>query len=94
MFKYQSLQAALCRSRIGRFQNDLRIPIIICVICQIAALPVYSIAWGPDSDQVLYSNGKTLVIKPIQPNAKPNSVSWIYALIFIIKVLIVDVLRF
>ncbi|ELT91803.1 hypothetical protein CAPTEDRAFT_169559 [Capitella teleta] len=34
--------------------------------------PVYSIAWGPDSDQVLYTNGKQLIIKPIQPNAKPS----------------------
>ena len=37
-------------------------------------LPVYSIGWGPDSDQVIYTNGKTLIIKPIQPNAKPNTV--------------------
>ena len=39
-----------------------------------SALPVYSIAWHPDSDQVLYTNGKQLVIKPIQPNAKANQV--------------------
>ena len=36
--------------------------------------PVYAVAWGPDSDQVLYTTGKQLVIKPIQPNAKPNTV--------------------
>ncbi|XP_074657644.1 intraflagellar transport protein 80 homolog [Tubulanus polymorphus] len=33
--------------------------------------PVYALAWGPDSDQVLYTNGRTLVIKPLQANAKP-----------------------
>ncbi|XP_067400467.1 intraflagellar transport protein 80 homolog isoform X1 [Emydura macquarii macquarii] len=32
--------------------------------------PVYSIAWGPDSEKVLYSSGKQLIIKPLQPNAK------------------------
>ncbi|XP_077987595.1 intraflagellar transport protein 80 homolog [Glandiceps talaboti] len=36
-----------------------------------AATPVYSVAWGPDSDQVLYTNSKQLIIKSIQANAKP-----------------------
>ncbi|XP_066565457.1 intraflagellar transport protein 80 homolog isoform X2 [Amia ocellicauda] len=31
---------------------------------------VYSVAWGPDSDKVLYTSGKQLVIKPLQPSAK------------------------
>lgn len=31
---------------------------------------VYSLAWGPDSDQVLYTSGKHLLIKPLQPSAK------------------------
>mmetsp|Transcript_39397 Transcript_39397/g.47784 ORF Transcript_39397/g.47784 Transcript_39397/m.47784 type:complete len:763 (-) Transcript_39397:804-3092(-) len=31
---------------------------------------VYSVAWGPDSDQVLYSSGKELLIKPLQPSSK------------------------
>ena len=39
------------------------------------ASPVYSIAWGPESDQVLYTSGRQLVIKPTQPNAKANMVS-------------------
>jgi len=34
--------------------------------------PVYAVAWSPDSDNILYTSGKQLVIKPIQPNAKPN----------------------
>jgi len=38
--------------------------------------PVYSVAWSPDSDHILYTSGKQLVIKPIQPNAKPNTV-WV-----------------
>ncbi|KAM4659438.1 intraflagellar transport protein 80 homolog isoform 4-T4 [Amazona ochrocephala] len=32
--------------------------------------PVYSVAWGPDSGKVLYTSGKQLIIKPLQPNAK------------------------
>ncbi|XP_063162567.1 intraflagellar transport protein 80 homolog isoform X3 [Candoia aspera] len=32
--------------------------------------PIYSVAWGPDSEKILYTSGKQLVIKPLQPNAK------------------------
>ncbi|KAJ8256291.1 hypothetical protein COCON_G00184430 [Conger conger] len=32
--------------------------------------PVYSVAWGPDSDRILYTSGKQLIIKPLQPSAK------------------------
>ncbi|XP_076590790.1 intraflagellar transport protein 80 homolog isoform X2 [Chaetodon auriga] len=32
--------------------------------------PVYSVAWGPDSDRILYASGRQLVIKPLQPSAK------------------------
>ena len=31
---------------------------------------MYSVAWGPDSEKVLYTAGKQLIIKPLQPNAK------------------------
>jgi intraflagellar transport protein 80 len=31
---------------------------------------VYSVAWSPDSDQVLFTHGKDLVIKPLQPASK------------------------
>ncbi|NXC85112.1 IFT80 protein, partial [Cercotrichas coryphoeus] len=31
---------------------------------------VYSVSWAPDSDKVLYTSGKQLIIKPLQPNAK------------------------
>lgn len=34
--------------------------------------PVYCVAWGPNSNQVLYSLGTHLVIKPLQPNSKPT----------------------
>ncbi|KAL5004430.1 hypothetical protein ScPMuIL_017886 [Solemya velum] len=34
--------------------------------------PVYGVAWGPDSDQILFTNGKQLVIKSLQANAKPT----------------------
>uniref|UniRef100_A0A2C9JF99 Uncharacterized protein n=1 Tax=Biomphalaria glabrata TaxID=6526 RepID=A0A2C9JF99_BIOGL len=36
------------------------------------SIPVYSVAWGPDSDQILFTNGRQLVIKPLQANAKPQ----------------------
>ncbi|ESP00252.1 hypothetical protein LOTGIDRAFT_225973 [Lottia gigantea] len=36
------------------------------------SLPVYSVSWGPDGEQVLFTNGKQLVIKPLQANAKPT----------------------
>ncbi|XP_077396712.1 intraflagellar transport protein 80 homolog isoform X2 [Festucalex cinctus] len=32
--------------------------------------PVYSVAWGPDSERILYTLGRHLVIKPLQPSAK------------------------
>ncbi|XP_033833163.1 intraflagellar transport protein 80 homolog [Periophthalmus magnuspinnatus] len=32
--------------------------------------PVYSVSWGPDSDRILYTSGRQLVIKPLQPSAK------------------------
>ncbi|KAJ1088022.1 hypothetical protein NDU88_001181 [Pleurodeles waltl] len=32
--------------------------------------PVYSVAWGPDSEKLIYTSGKQLIIKPLQPNAK------------------------
>ncbi|CAK8674791.1 intraflagellar transport protein 80 homolog [Clavelina lepadiformis] len=31
---------------------------------------IYSVAWSPESDQVLYTYGKELVIKPLQPSGK------------------------
>ncbi|KAL5476125.1 hypothetical protein EMCRGX_G026033 [Ephydatia muelleri] len=34
--------------------------------------PIYSCCWSPDSDQVLYAGGKTLIIKPLQPSSKPT----------------------
>jgi len=32
--------------------------------------PVHSIAWSPDGEQLLFSFGKTIVIKPMQPSLK------------------------
>lgn len=37
--------------------------------------PIYSVAWSPDNDSILYASGKTLTIKPLSTNAKPNAVS-------------------
>ena len=36
------------------------------------AIPVYSGVWSPDNEQVLYTSGKSLIIKPLQPSMKPN----------------------
>ncbi|MCJ8744856.1 hypothetical protein PDJAM_G00123440 [Pangasius djambal] len=36
--------------------------------------PVYSVAWGPDSDRILHTFGRQLVIKPLQPSSK--SLQW------------------
>lgn len=32
--------------------------------------PVYSVAWGPDSDRILYTSARQLIIKPLQPSSK------------------------
>ncbi|XP_072557690.1 intraflagellar transport protein 80 homolog isoform X1 [Paramormyrops kingsleyae] len=32
--------------------------------------PVYCVAWGPDSDRILYTSGRRLIIKPLQPSSK------------------------
>ena len=37
--------------------------------------PVYSLAWAPDSQAVLFSTGPTLTIKPLAPNSKPIQVN-------------------
>jgi intraflagellar transport protein 80 len=39
-----------------------------------AGYPIYSSAWAPDNDQVLYTNGRNLVIKSVQAGKKPNQV--------------------
>ncbi|XP_041351349.1 intraflagellar transport protein 80 homolog [Gigantopelta aegis] len=36
------------------------------------SLPVYTVCWGSDSEHVLFSNGRQLVIKSLQANAKPT----------------------
>ena len=34
-------------------------------------VPVYALAWSPDSQQVLYATDKVLTVKPLAPNSKP-----------------------
>lgn len=51
--------------------------------------PVYSVAWSPDSDHILHTSGKQLVIKPLQAAAKPVQVwsSWnSYILVIVVTV--------
>ena len=45
--------------------------------------PVYSTAWAPDNDQVLYTNGRNLVIKPIQAGEKPTQVGYAIVVYYI-----------
>lgn len=44
--------------------------LFLVFFCFFTGTPVYSVAWGPDSEKVLYTAGKQLIIKPLQPNAK------------------------
>ncbi len=37
-----------------------------------AAGPIYGGCWSPDSDAVAYTNGRSLLLKPLQPGAKPT----------------------
>lgn len=46
--------------------------IYYCFVHSFTVIPVYCAAWSPDSQQVLYANGKTMVIKPLQPSVKPH----------------------
>jgi intraflagellar transport protein 80 len=34
--------------------------------------PVYSCVWAPDNDQILYTNGRNIIIKHLQPANKPT----------------------
>jgi len=35
------------------------------------SVPVYSVVWGPDNDQILFTSGKSLTIKSLQAHLKP-----------------------
>ncbi|CAB0003037.1 unnamed protein product [Nesidiocoris tenuis] len=39
---------------------------------QASGVPIYSACWGPDSNHLLYTQGKHLVIKSLLPNVKPH----------------------
>lgn len=41
------------------------------------SFPIYGIVWSSDNEQCLYTNGKNLVIKSLQPANKPNQVNGI-----------------
>ncbi|KAI9202562.1 WD40-repeat-containing domain protein [Polychytrium aggregatum] len=55
----------------GQIKIYSRSGMLRSVLVQIG-YPVYSIAWSPDNDQILFTNGRNLIIKPIQPSNKPN----------------------
>jgi hypothetical protein len=35
---------------------------------------MYSAAWSPSSDSIAHTNGKSIVVKPIQPSGKTETV--------------------
>lgn len=35
---------------------------------------MFSVAWGPNADRIIYTSGRQLVIKPLQPSAKVTQV--------------------
>lgn len=47
--------------------------LIILIYILYTVIPVYAACWSPDSTQVLYTSGKSLVIKPLQPSSKPSA---------------------
>ena len=55
--------------------------------CYVIGSPVYALCWAPDSDHILYTSGRQLVIKPLQAAAKPLQVSrcnvYLYLYIYI-----------
>lgn len=44
--------------------------------------PVYSAAWSQDSQSILYTQGKMLIIKQLAPNTKPTKVISIFLNLF------------
>ncbi|KAJ1558254.1 Intraflagellar transport protein 80, partial [Nowakowskiella sp. JEL0078] len=36
--------------------------------------PIYDVSWAPDNDQILLTNGRNLIIKPLQPSNK--TIQW------------------
>ncbi|KAJ9598757.1 hypothetical protein L9F63_026708, partial [Diploptera punctata] len=57
----------------GRWSSEIwsRSGMLRSTVVQSGA-PIYSAAWSPDSSQVLYTSGATLIIKHLTPNSKPN----------------------
>ena len=47
-------------------------PLLYNIYIYIIGTPVYSACWSPDMDDILYSSGKSLVVKPLQPGSKPS----------------------
>jgi WD40 repeat protein len=41
-------------------------------LCQVDS-PVYSLAWSPDSAAILFTSGRNLIIKPLQPSQKETT---------------------
>lgn len=60
-----SVQMHQYYTRLNRF--------LIIALFLYLAIPVYAACWSPDSNQVLYTSGKMLIIKPLQPSSKPSA---------------------
>lgn len=73
MFNLNNLDCTCISASSPRQINPAIIRLVTgCVL--FLGTPVYSVAWSPDSDHILHSSGKQLVIKPLQAAAKPVQV--------------------
>lgn len=59
-----------------KFYSFFGIFLIVGVILIVfnLATPIFCVCWSADSDTILYCAGKHLVLKPLSPNSKQNSV--------------------
>lgn len=46
-------------------------------------MPIYSAAWAPDCQSIIYTQGKLLVVKQLAPNTKPIRVSNVNCTLFV-----------
>lgn len=48
------------------------------LIAQWKGYPIYSVAWAPENDQILYTNSCNLILKPIQAGKSVSQVKIIF----------------
>ncbi|RHY30362.1 hypothetical protein DYB32_004381 [Aphanomyces invadans] len=58
------------RSTLANTGSSIVHPFLTCVFNSCVGNAVYAVCWGPDNDQILFTNSKNLVIKTIQVGRK------------------------